>query len=67
MNWRPDHRGIMTLWHNEQAIAAISPLYDDDKTTWYWHTYINAQNGFCHTLWQAQAKAERSVSPHYLH
>lgn len=67
MIWRPDHRGILTLWLNDDAIAAVTPIYDDDKTSYYWYTYINAQNGFCDNLWEAQAEAERSISPHPLH
>ena len=64
MTWRPDHRGIPTLWRNGSAIAAISPIYDDEKKSWYWYTYINALNGFCDNFWEAQAAAERSTSLH---
>lgn len=63
MTWRPDHRGILTLWHNDEAIAAISPIYNDNETSWYWYTYVNAQSGFCDSFWEAQAEAERSTSP----
>lgn len=66
MVWRPDHRGILTLWRNNKAIAAISSINDDSKMSWYWYTYINAQNGFCDNLWDAQAEAERSTLPHSL-
>jgi hypothetical protein len=66
MIWRPDHRGILTMWRNDEALAAISPIYNDDKISWYWYTYINAQNGFCDALWEAQAEAERSASPNRL-
>jgi hypothetical protein len=64
--WRPDHHGILTLWRNGDAIAAVSPIYYDEESSWYWYTYINAQNGFCDNLWEAQAEAERSTSPYRL-
>jgi hypothetical protein len=65
--WRPDHRGIMTLWTDERQIAAVSPIYEDEKTSWYWYAYLGTASGFCDTLEQAQAEAERSTSTGQVH
>jgi hypothetical protein len=67
MTWQPDHRGILTLWFNNDAIAAVSPISRDGSTEWYWYTYVNDRNGFCDTIDGAQAEAERAVDGSDLH
>jgi hypothetical protein len=44
------------------AVAAVSPIYENEDTTWYWYVYGTNQSGFCKRIDQAQAEAERAVT-----
>lgn len=67
MKWRSDDRGVLTLWRDDDAIAAVSPVYGENRTLWYWYPYISNMSGFFATLWEARDEAERSTGPHGIH
>jgi hypothetical protein len=67
MKWQPDHRGVLTLWRDDDAIAALSPVYEENRTLWHWYSYISSMSGFCATPREAQDEAERSIGPNGIH
>lgn len=63
VHWRSDGPNSYALRHDDEDVAATSNVERAGRRAWYWHTYVNGDEGFCETLEQAQAEAERSTLP----
>lgn len=66
MSWRQTKDQSYELLVGDEEVAATSNIERDGRKGWFWHTYINGDEGFCETLEQAKAEAERSTLPHRL-
>lgn len=66
MKWLSDGKDSFALEYEGEYVAAVSNIEQNGRRCWYWHSYVNGAEGFCDTLQQAQADAERATTPQRL-